>query len=198
MDCPPTHGLPPTSVPPQDSQTGFLSAWRGEAKSEPTWALSRMEQLQRALAVAEKGSSSPRPAPGTMARVVLGNARLGPRGQPSAHTPTEGILHLAAGGLSQVCFRIPRESSPETSRASPPQCPARLRSRGPSPARSLPCVTPSERGPLPCWSPHLISVPPPHWVCSGGRPGPGTASEGEASRGKARSREGWVGKGHLL
>lgn len=89
MDCPPTHGLPPTSVPPQDvwhSQTGLLSARRGEAKSEPTWALSRMEQLQRALAVAEKGSSSPRPAPGTMARVVLGNARLGPRGQPSERT----------------------------------------------------------------------------------------------------------------
>ncbi|XP_040087898.1 putative ciliary rootlet coiled-coil protein 2 [Oryx dammah] len=124
MDCPSTHGLPPTSVLPQDvwhSQTGVLSARRGEAKSEPTWALSLMEQLQRALAVSEKGTSCPRPAPGAMARVILGNARLGPRGQPSEHTPTEGILHLAANGLSQLRCRITGESSPETSRASPPR-----------------------------------------------------------------------------
>ena len=111
--------------------------------------------------MAEKGTSYLCPAPGAMARVSLGNARLGPQGLPSEHTPTEGILHLAAGGLSQPCFRITRESSPETSRASRPRRPARLQSRGPSPARSLPCVTPSERGPLPCWSPRLISVPPP-------------------------------------
>ena len=111
--------------------------------------------------MAEKGTSYLCPAPGAMARVSLGNARLGPQGLPSEHTPTEGILHLAAGGLSQPCFRITRESSPETSRASRPRRPARLQSRGPSPARSLPCVTPSERGPLPCWSPRIISVPSP-------------------------------------
>lgn len=42
-------------------------------------------------------------------RGILGNARLGPRGQPLEHTPAEGIQHLAAGGLSQPYFHIARD-----------------------------------------------------------------------------------------
>ncbi|ELR52249.1 hypothetical protein M91_12486, partial [Bos mutus] len=48
------------------SPLALLRPWRdlGEAESEPTWALSRIGQLQKALAVAEKGTPCLCPAPG--------------------------------------------------------------------------------------------------------------------------------------
>ncbi|XP_010854357.1 PREDICTED: putative ciliary rootlet coiled-coil protein-like 3 protein, partial [Bison bison bison] len=92
----------PSSEDPSQGLARLPQSASGEAESEPTWALSRIGQLQKALAVAEKGTSCLCPAPGAMARVILGNARLGPQGLPSEHTPTEGILHLAADGWHQV------------------------------------------------------------------------------------------------
>lgn len=197
MDCPPTPRAAP-NLGPRMSGTPRRGSWRpeGARPSEPTWALNRMEQLQGLWLWRRREAPAPAlPGHHDTGRPA-GNARLGPRGQPS-NAPTEGILHLAAGGLSQVCFRIEESPSPETSRASPPQCrcvcgPVALPPWSPCPRHPL------QRGLLPCWSPHLISVPPPHRVCSGGRPGGWHSVRGEASRGKARRREGWVGKGHLL